>query len=282
MKPEHENTNDAEDKPASFEERLSTAESISELKVRVASTQESLASIRDQLGILKRLEDLQADVRRWEWFAKYVSITTGILLALLSILGYRSFRGVVQTIVNEQVAKQISPIAKRLSYYEDLTAGSANALQNPTFAIGRWLNCFCQDRYDETVVVPLLDLLSNMGDFKTAEDVVNKLKENRYRYRRLNRAITFNNVAAIELSLGRDNMALIERSKEDLDLAYAVIRPDDQSSLFLILRNYYRYYFLKGDPKQAETYIRRLRELGPLGVQQAKELEEEMAARVRH
>jgi hypothetical protein len=248
---------DEESAPAATDERLKTLEervtnlqALQEIARKCAVNEANITALSTRLDLVKRIEELENDIHKWQWLAKYISITAAIVIGVASVVGYHSIRDLVQTVVNNQVA----PLNLRILHDATTLDGLARMQSHPDAAIGYFLAAFEQDRYDESVLVQLLNALDTTRRWDDAKQVIETLKQNKYKYTHMQDPQTYNNIGNLELYLGVDNPSYWESAKEDLELGELITDPTDKEVLPYLNVNLCRYYATQSNSDAALKY----------------------------
>jgi hypothetical protein len=91
-----------EERLKDIEQRLSLVEGLKDLTERCVTNELNISALTDRIDLLKRIEDLESDLRKWQWLGKYLSITSAVIIALASWLGLRSVRTLIDRTTREK------------------------------------------------------------------------------------------------------------------------------------------------------------------------------------
>jgi hypothetical protein len=239
-----------EERLRSIEERLSHFEAIENIAQKCLANEASISTLSARIDTTERIEEVARHVQKWEWMAKYLSLTSAIIVFLASLWGIHSLR----TFIEEIVTKQMAPTVARTTHDALILDGISRMDQSPDTAVSFFRSAFEEQHYDESGLIPLLSLLETTQRTDDARDVIAALKQDRTKYLHLKDPMSFNNVASLELLLGLDDEKYWESAREDLQLGEVITDPTDDNGLAFLYINYCRYFATQLDIQNARKY----------------------------
>ena len=216
------------------------------------SIQAQLTQLKSTLELQKDITALRAEVTLQLSHFKWVAWTAGAILAVVGFFGVKAWNDLTGS-AQKLYEKQLTEMQDR---YSNLSRGfSLVDSGRTTEAIPYLTPLYESNRYDDPVVRGLLFALSDIDDCEDGPRRVKEIRQDEARFLRFKDPHIFNLAGIILRDCTGGDSAVFEEARKLFDLSLKRMSADNPDRRFP-LYSLFSYYFLKGDLRTAETFLR--------------------------
>lgn len=211
-----------------------------------------LAQLRDRLDYQEEIATLRTEVTLQRSHIRWAAWTAGAILAVLGFLGIKAWNDITES-TQKVYQKQLLEVQER---YSKLARGFSlvDSGRNKD-AISYLTPIYEANHYDEPIVSSLLYALSEIQDCEEGPLRVKELRQDEARFLRIKDPSVFQIAGGILRDCFTADPAVLEQARMLFELSlkrWSAGDPDRRYSLYGL----FTYYWIKGDVKQAEAYLR--------------------------
>jgi hypothetical protein len=227
-----------------------------ELAVHKETSAIEIASLQKQLDLVKRIADVELDVKtqigQMKWIGAAATIALAIAGTALGIFGYRSADDYINT-----VKKDFNSRLDRIgAFYYDFSKGNALLGSNKSAEAVPYLRrCWDQNFYDESVLVSFLEAVEWARDLHQGSEVILKLQSDPVKFAGLKNPQTHLTIGLLQLEIALDHGQPPDQAIQSIQIAQRLTPNDDYETQKMVYIYFWLCQMARRDTTQAQRMI---------------------------